>query len=213
MPKVFIVYGGLAYDNMFEAKGWGVVDSVEEADLVQFTGGSDVSPYLYGEEVHPRTYPNAGRDVVEVEIYEECLRLGKPMSGICRGGQFLHVMNGGDLWQHIHGHGVHGTHKAWSYDKKTILDVTSTHHQAMRYSADVGEVLLWAAAHGEHEHMIGGEVVKVELDNSVESVYHEHGKCFCFQPHPEFNNGMGCREFYFRKIFELFGLGENVCAD
>jgi len=205
MLKVFIVGGGINYETMFEDMGWEITEQIDDADLVQFTGGSDVSPHLYGEETHPRTHSSLLRDTGEIKVYEDCLRQGKPMAGICRGGQFLHVMSGGKLWQHIPGHAIMHTHSAWSYDKETVLHVTSTHHQAMRYSKDVGEVLLWAAAHGAHQHMSDGMVVAVEVTHNVESVYHMESKSFCYQPHPEFEQGE-CREYYFDKLLELFGL-------
>lgn len=33
------------------------------------------------------------------------------MVGICRGAQFLNVMAGGKMIQHVEGHAIHGTHE------------------------------------------------------------------------------------------------------
>ena len=55
MRKVYIVGGGGDYKSMFEGEGWEVVDCFSKADLIQFTGGADVSPALYGESTHPQT--------------------------------------------------------------------------------------------------------------------------------------------------------------
>lgn len=205
MPKVFIVGGCNTTAKMFKENKWAVVTTIEEADLVQFTGGSDVSPYMYGEEAHPQTNSNQARDIEEVAIASKCKLLGKPMSGICRGGQFLHVFSGGRLFQHIKGHAIGGTHVAVTPSGEKVK-VTSTHHQAMRYDG-LGEVLLTADSHGLCEYMDNYEAYGIEVKDSVESMYHDDTMAFCFQPHPEFSNGMSCRPFYFRKLFDLFGLG------
>lgn len=109
------------------------VDSVKEADLVLFKGGEDVHPSFYNEEMHPLTHSNIQRDRYEKKIYEECVSLGKKMLGVCRGSQFLSVMNGGKLHQHIIGHGV--THPCYTIDKDgeegEISQITSSHHQCL----------------------------------------------------------------------------------
>lgn len=205
MPKVFIVGGCMTTERMFTSEGWDVVDSIEDADLVQFTGGSDVSPYMYGQQTHPKTSYSSARDEYEIVVAMTCHELCIPMAGICRGGQFLHVYSGGSLFQHIQGHAIGGTHEAVTPDGE-VVNVTSTHHQAMRYDG-LGEVLLTAESHGLCEYMDDYDVMGVEVEKSLESIYHSDTNAFCFQPHPEFSNGMGCRGFYFRKLFDLFGLG------
>lgn len=207
MSKVFIVGGSLQYANMFKSKGWEIAHSIEEANLIQFTGGSDVLPSYYGELIHPETYPNPIRDAEELAIFNVCKGLGKRMAGICRGGQFLHVMNGCNLWQHVHGHAIYGTHDALDVETGNTLQVTSTHHQMMR-EGDTGLTVLV----GNHDtnplkqHMIAsGDVEAMTCNVDLEAVWHEDSKCFCFQPHPEFEEGQ-CREYYFLKLKEFFGL-------
>ena len=207
MPKVCIIGGNYNYHVMFKEQGWEIVENYEDADLVQFTGGEDVSPRLYGEECHGSTFYNTYRDSKEITIFEYCVRARKPMAGICRGGQFLHVMNGGDLWQDVDSHAIFGTHKAFTPDGLVELQVTSTHHQMMRMSSEEGEVLLVAdECRAPKEHMVGKLVGKVTDEPDIESVYYKGTNSLCFQPHPEFSYGMQCREFYFRKIYELIGL-------
>lgn len=93
MPSVFIV-GHKDYDitSMFLKQGWEISTNSEEADLLQFTGGEDVTPALYGEGKHPTTDNNPDRDAFESDVYH--YYIDKPKAGICRGGQFLNVMNG-----------------------------------------------------------------------------------------------------------------------
>lgn len=207
MPKVCIINGGGQYAMMFESKGWEVVHSIEEANLVQFCGGADVNPAYYGELKHPHTHSNEFQDAEELEVFELCKKLGKPMAGICRGGQFLHVMNGGNMWQHVTGHAICGTHDALDVETGNILPVTSTHHQMMRED-DTGTLVLVGHEVDSplKQHMIaGGEVEAMTCKVDVEAVYHKDTKSFSFQPHPEFQEGQ-CREYYFLKLKKFFGL-------
>lgn len=61
-----------------------LVENLEDADIVMFTGGEDVTPSLYGASQHPTTYSNLSRDLEEKAIFEKV----KPTQlciGICRG--------------------------------------------------------------------------------------------------------------------------------
>lgn len=198
--KVFIVDTGVQYEKMFTERGWEVTRDLLAADLVQFTGGADVSPYLYGEEKHPTTYNDPRRDLVESGYYQVSLLLKKPMAGICRGGQFLNVMNYGKMFQNVNGHAISGTHAAYHVvndangESVEEVQVTSTHHQMMRPHED-GKVILWAE-----------RATRLETDTMVfegtgqdcEAVFYEKTKSLCFQPHPEFcPKDHECQVLYF----------------
>lgn len=207
MSSVYIVGGrdgGIAF--MFRERGWDVVDSIEHADLVQFTGGEDVWPRLYGEETHHTTYCNPRRDIVEMGYYQAAKLLGKPMAGICRGGQFLNVMNGGKLWQNVNGHALHGTHAAYLIhaDGSVIseVQVTSTHHQMIRPTDDalVFVVANEASRKENEKESIAGD------GNDCESCYYKASKSLCFQPHPEYLKHVDCTDLYFTLINSLFKL-------
>lgn len=103
--------------------------SPEKVSLVMFTGGEDIHPYFY-EGVDPNNLCMTcfGRDRAEKEIFEFCTKHSIKMTGICRGIQFLNVMAGGFMYQHITNHAgvLHGTY--FPYDS-TVREVTSTHHQ------------------------------------------------------------------------------------
>ena len=207
MNKVLIVDGSSAYFNMFKNKGWEVVFNIFEADLVQFTGGEDVSPEYYGEVKHPSTYSSTYRDATELDLYEACKELGVCVAGICRGGQFLHVCNGGSMWQDVKGHAIRGTHPAIDLATGVAVEVTSTHHQMMREN-DCGELIM-VGAHNPSlikEHMAEGEIEACECDVDVEAVYYADTKTFCFQPHPEMFGAEQTNAYYFNKLNQLFGL-------
>ena len=108
--RVFVVGGGFQYVKMFFDAGFRGAKNVQDAHIVCFTGGEDVNPELYGEKPLKGTHFSRDRDGVEAYYYGEALSAGKPMVGICRGGQFLNVMNEGKLWQDVNNHGVYQGH-------------------------------------------------------------------------------------------------------
>lgn len=199
---VHIVNGNWQYKSMFEEAGWGITIDLAEADLVQFTGGEDVTPELYGERPHPRTFHNPNRDKQEKRIYDQAREMGIPMAGICRGGQFLNVMNGGKMYQDVDNHALGGTHKAHVNGFIGDVDVTSTHHQMMRPNIHTDHIVLMSAKLSTRKEYMGGIPIgvikqKVKHDDDVESVYYPETHSLCFQPHPEFDRGKDCRAVYF----------------
>jgi putative glutamine amidotransferase len=67
------------------------------------TGGTDVSPQLYGEEPAPETdeHLDLQRDETEMALIAEALYRDLPIFAICRGLQILNVQHGGTLIQHL----------------------------------------------------------------------------------------------------------------
>lgn len=219
VPLVFIVNGDNLYAHMFTDEGWAITDRLSEADLVQFCGGSDVNPALYGEPKHATTYCNLARDRQEQIIYEAALAKKIPMAGICRGGQFLNVMNNGMMWQDVDAHAIQGTHEAFDHLSGKVVRVSSTHHQMMR-PTDKGFILLTARRSSRKEKMgqSGAVIIKRNDTTDIEAVYYDDTRCLCYQPHPEFGGPelVDCRDLYFEYISYYLGVraeGEGeVCV-
>jgi len=81
-----------------------IAECVRLCDGVMLTGGEDVDPRLYGNELPPRlrktvtVTPDGGeRDLRELLLVDEVFRQRKPLLGICRGHQMLNVALGGSL--------------------------------------------------------------------------------------------------------------------
>src|SRR5690606_31443963 len=113
--NVYIVGPYPEYGRMFisQSSDYKLVDTVEDADLVVFCGGEDVSPRYYGQHPHSTTHSNEKREEKEYKLYRQAKELGIPCVVICRGKQFLHVMNGVSLYQDVDGHAIAGTHSAF----------------------------------------------------------------------------------------------------
>lgn len=198
MKKVFVVGGDSLIERMFDQEGWGVVDTPEESDLIQFTGGEDVDPALYGDDVHKTTYYNSRRDVKEAQIFNEYI--DKYKAGICRGGQFLNVMSGGMMWQDVDGH--LGGHIATDLVNNLDMVVTSTHHQMM---LPRGNFQLFMVAEKSKRKATGKEEIYAPfVSRDVESVYYPETKSLCFQPHPEYvRKGTLFRDTYFNYLSKV----------
>lgn len=184
MTKVYIVAGDPDYRRMFEKLGFQVTSDILKASLVCFTGGADVSPEYYGDKAHQYTYNSPQRDAVEARVFDKCVELGIPMVGVCRGGQFLNVMNGGRMYQHVENHTR--SHYITDVDTGEVVYVSSTHHQMMMPS-DNAQLVAFSQEAGRRE-WYDGEVAMSDISQKdVEVVYYENTRSLCFQPHPEFD--------------------------
>ncbi|MBL0144166.1 MAG: gamma-glutamyl-gamma-aminobutyrate hydrolase family protein [Betaproteobacteria bacterium] len=79
-----------------------VKDYVDALDGLVLQGGADIAPESYGETpLNPAWSGDRVRDRYEIELFEETVRQGKPVFGICRGCQLINVALGGTLYQDI----------------------------------------------------------------------------------------------------------------
>lgn len=200
--NVLIVNTGYGYDQMFEKRGFSLCSDMQVADLVCFTGGSDVTPALYGDKAHYTTGASAFRDAQEMAFYERALKAEIPMVGVCRGGQFLNVMSGGRMYQDVDEHC--GDHEIIDRITGETILVSSTHHQMMMPSP---EGLLVASSNlGGRREWFDKEVARRDVSKEdIEVVYYAHTNSLCFQPHPEFaSSHYSPMTDYFFKCMERF---------
>jgi len=203
--NVLIVNGDSWYRDMWKAKGHTVVLSLQEADIVQFTGGEDVSPSFYNQQSHPYTGSNIARDEKEKRIFNDAVALGIPVCGICRGGQFLNVLNGGSMFQHVDNHC--GDHVMEDVHSQAKILASSTHHQLMR---PANEAVILAIAHqnGKKQYMDGDTIITQFGGDDVEACSYPLTQTLCFQPHPEFPGMEHLADYYFSLIDEYLGVGD-----
>lgn len=92
-----------------------------------FTGGQDVSPALYGEQLLPACGDLCQpRDSMERVLFALAWERDKPMLGICRGIQFFNAILGGTLYQDL--------------PTQTVSSVT--HQQSPPYDEPIHEVTI-----------------------------------------------------------------------
>lgn len=203
--KVLIVGRDGMIENMFLRRGYKLVRALggEEPDLIQFTGGEDVSPALYGHKRHPSTYSNPARDEAEVNIFHTFV--GKvPMAGICRGGQLLNVLSGGTMYQHVDQHGRY--HMAKDEVSGKELMVSSTHHQMMNPGQEA-EVLM-VANESNVRWLEEKKILRDPEAPDIEALYYKETNSLCFQPHPEYLDiGEPGQEIYFDYLKKFCNFG------
>lgn len=205
MTNIFVVGGDSLVEAMFESRSneYKIVKHRDEADLIVFTGGADVGPELYGEK-NFASYTNEKRDVYEIGVFTLSKEDGLPMVGICRGAQFLNVMNEGKMFQDVTRHTRY--HKLTDLASGEQIDVTSTHHQMMIPNFETAEVLAIANEGGVKHRLDKNGVVTDETDdNDTEVVWYEDTLSLCFQPHPEYGK-KSCEDYFFKLLEEKIGL-------
>ena len=172
--------------------------ALASVDALILSGGEDIAPARYGEEVLNATVEvNGARDTSDFLLATEALRRGLPILGICRGEQLMNVVLGGTLFQDLPtqiGSGVNGTTAAIAHRQKAddgvpthmiyieagsrlhgllgadSLMVNSFHHQAVKDPGAGVHVVARAA---------DGVVEAWEYDGS------KRASILCVQFHPE----------------------------
>ncbi len=181
----------------------------ERFGLICFTGGHDVSPELYGHE-NLQSCTDPDRDRSEVLIFEMALKYGISMTGVCRGSQFLNVMCGGTMVQHLaESHG--GSHHLGVTNDGKEFEVTSSHHQ-MSVLSPKGEILAWAKIRLEPDELVYAGpsldlVRNIDPKGHVlvtEAIHYPEAKVFGVQHHPEWQD-LDCEapQWTLSKIREL----------
>lgn len=190
MKKVYVVGEAKDYANFID--NIELVDDINDADIVVFTGGEDVDPSLYDAEKHPKTFSNIQRDLYEKEMFEK-IRPDQSVIGICRGSQWCCIMNGGKLVQHCTGHTMFGTHSIISKLNNTVYEITSTHHQMQYpYNLDNSEYTIIANSAGNRSITYEGDSIDAKLIAMYGEpeivLYHKENmpRCLAIQGHPEY---------------------------
>ncbi|MBV9270911.1 MAG: gamma-glutamyl-gamma-aminobutyrate hydrolase family protein [Candidatus Eremiobacteraeota bacterium] len=129
---------------------------LEDLDAVLVSGGADIAPYYFGEELHPKTEATVPeRDAYEMSLIKSAWRRDVPLLAICRGLQAMNVALGGSLIQHLpdvvdgavdhqsgdtiserHVVSLNGESKLSEIVASQRFATNSTHHQALAKVAD-----------------------------------------------------------------------------
>ncbi len=117
---------------------------LKENHILLLHGGADISPSIYKQE--PISYCHAGhkpsdRDMMEMALVEQAVKMQLPIIGICRGAQLLCAMDGGYLIQHIDGH-TGGKHDIRDTMTNDVYKANSCHHQMLVPNPEHNNVVL-----------------------------------------------------------------------
>lgn len=165
------------------------VKNPKDIDLVLFTGGEDVNPQYYNEQIGKYTHINNNRDEKEINTFHR-FRNHSFLLGICRGSQLLTTLSGGRLIQHVEGH---CRDHSMILNNKIRYTITSSHHQ-MLYPFDLNEKDYELIAHSEYfqsKTYLNGNDEEIELAKNFlepEIVYYKNSNALCIQGHPEWSH-------------------------
>jgi len=94
--------GGIPWPLPFQTDLSLIPQIVDLLDGIVFSGGDDLDPSLYGQQLHPRAEPiDPDRQRFELELIKEVERRQMPALGICLGCQLMNVHRGGSLHQFL----------------------------------------------------------------------------------------------------------------
>lgn len=172
---------------------------VAMCDGLLVSGGGDMDPSFYNEEIHPNSdLINPTLDAMDLALIDAFYKAKKPILGICRGFQVLNVYFKGSLYQdlptqytseinhrqsaerHIGTHYINVCEDSFLGKKNTTHTVNTFHHQAIK---QLGENL---------------NVVAISEDGIVEAF--EYDTIWATQWHPE----CMCEEAFHANIFKKF---------
>lgn len=145
------------------------------------TGGDDLPAELLGESLHPEArVAHPLRIQMERDLYNLLRKSDKPILGICFGCQFLNVIEGGTLIQHL------PDRKEFSEHRDTVHAVRIRPDTALREI--VGDATEVASAHHQaiREVAPGWRVAAVAEDGVIEAIERSDGPFrLGVQWHPE----------------------------
>lgn len=155
----------------------------ELADGLLLSGGKDVQPHLFGQELmYDFVITDIPRDDLEMKVLKAFVDKKKPVFGICRGVQVVNVFFGGTLFQDIPdqlgGDHSKGVNHMIDIKKDSILGglfgesllINSYHHQGLDGLGKGLVATAWSDAGGH---------------SLVEAVEHESLPVWAVQWHPE----------------------------
>jgi len=208
LDKVFIIGGDYFYRSLFDELGVIIVESMTMQELreimpelkaILFTGGPDVDPELYGGIHKDISIIQPMRDKLEQTVFELALEHSVKITGICRGFQFINVMCGGRMYQHINNHAGSLHNVTYPATGKQTL-VTSTHHQLVMLPENAVPVA-WSS-NNLSDIYISPDADSIKgPEHEIESAIFPQHNAFGVQFHPELlRNGSEGRNYYLTVI-------------
>jgi hypothetical protein len=211
--RIYVV-GGTSHSSADNWTGIKRTMNQNEATIFLFTGGADIDPHFYGQPVGQYTHSNIHRDNAELIAYKTAVKENKKIIGICRGGQFMTAFHGGQLIQHVSGHG-NGEHNITMQDEiyEEEFRITTCHHQMM-YPYGMKhpyEIIAWSSKNLSNVYLNGNnEEIKLPEDFvEPEIIYYPVIKGLAIQGHPEWMDYSAPINSKLRLLIKKYLLTEN----
>lgn len=173
-------------------------ESVETATMIVYTGGADVNPSLYGEKNVFSSFSES-RDQADIRCWLLARQMKKFQVGICRGSQFLNVMNGGKMWQDVTHHAGR-SHLVKDVLSDDYIEVSSFHHQQSVLNSR-GKLLAWCEESDKKasEKTLWKKSGVGSSSTDVEAFWYPDSRSLGVQWHPEWGP-KPCVDLFFKYI-------------
>jgi len=165
---------------------------LDAIDGLLLSGGSDLSPFLYGDEPRRGLGPiGSERDEFELALVREALGRGLPVFGICRGLQVLNVALGGtlhqDLASQVPGALDHSPPELQAMDELRHSIALLATARRLHLPAEGGTLLVNSFHHQAVRELASGLVAVARAPDGVIEAVEGEGEAFVLavQFHPE----------------------------
>lgn len=180
---------------------------LDAASGLVLTGGEDVDPGRYGEDVDGARKISPARDEMEFGLLETALGRGMPVLAICRGMQVLNVALGGTLHQDLASDfDAAIAHDSWKDVDASIHGVRPAEPELLG-GVFAGESTMQNSAHHQGVERLAADLTPVGYapDGLVEAVEHRDVGAWTVgvQWHPE--RKIDRDDGVNRRLFETFG--------
>jgi len=195
--KVF-VEGSKNYASWLNCE---IVDNAEEANVIMFTGGSDINSEMYCHSSKHAVNPDKERDEYCVKLWNKFQKTHY-FIGICRGAQLLHVLKGYYLIPDVKER-LYYNHKIHILNGESF-NVISDHHQMMYcHSKNTSgyKVIGWNSLSHDNYGVAActGEIVYKKMEVEPEIVLYKNA--IAIQFHPEWQKESKVHDFLNEVIY------------
>lgn len=175
-------------------------------DGLYLTGGEDIHPSFYGEEIAPHYdgVLDMPRDQLERELIIHAIEHDIPIFGICRGMQALNVFLGGSLYQDIaHEREDAIVHKSISVDHPFLTHPVSIVENSLLSNIMGGTEFTVNSMHHQGAKKLGKDLIATATasDGFIEAIeLQSHPFVIGVQWHPERLNDDASRQLFKRFV-------------
>lgn len=157
----------------------GASATMEKLDGIVFSGGTDVPPRWFGEEIFNETVQlDSLRDRSDSLLARAAIASGKPILGICRGSQLMNVMLGGTMYQDIPVQFPGGE------SHKDLLKASILRGSFLDNIFEQDSLTIWCVHHQAVKDLAPGVKVAATTDDGLVEAW-ECGNIWGVQFHPE----------------------------
>jgi len=209
--KLIVVLGKRPYPQLFgrfghvTTKSSLLFDIPDRVDMVVLSGGPDVHPYFYnGVDLHDLCYTDINRDRLELSVFEHCRSHGIKLTGICRGLQFLNVMDGGFMFQHVAHHTINHMHEVYYPFSGEKVPTNSYHHQLVGLPSSAIPIAWTEPRRSSIYVWPKGQVTKTIRQEEIEAAIFPRIRAMGVQYHPEMMHRRSFGRVHFEAMFKDF---------